>query len=735
MKLFIGANWYFMAAAGLLMTAFVRALKSSAALPYALKALRFSAAALAALVLLRPYAVFYRPSTEKPVLAVLLDASLYMKEGPAAKNSGASKYARASAWLEKYHPQLSGAAVPECYAFATRLYKVDCSSPSAAGSGNGAYAESDLGSALSSLAVGDGGRGAACPDRIWALTDGLSLSGKAPLSPSPGCEKRVDILAVGETGSQRGVAVTDFSGPPFAFAHIPFFFSASARVSGMQGARLELRLKDGAGNTLETRKFTVTGQDEVVVSSFSASAPSVGRTAYTLCAASGPGSACLASKALSVSVIREKLRVMYLAGRPSFEYSFLRDYLKSQSGIDLVSFVILRNPEDMPGVDERELSLIPFPVQEIFLRDISHFDVFILQDFDLRRFAPDGNYAASLAEFVKRGGGLAVIGGPSAFGAGGYSSMEFLNSLLPAEVEKRPDFDVGLEFRVAPAEHTAARIFSGMENEERFWAGAPPLKGANILGPLKPGAKAVFSYKDAAGVENVFSAEKSYGKGRVMAIAGPSTWRWKLMGARELKYSGLYPAFWSRSLAYLDGSLSLEKVALEPLPRSGASRAFRLKVLNANYLPPSDSDAVSVDSTLEGGGKTEPVEFLPSGRGIYEAAFLPAAKGRNRLRVSVKSANGYLGAAEASFDAGSAPGFTPSDEEALKKTAAQLGGGYYRLNLNEGPPAALLKSLPPNREGRAEASRFDPDNSLSVMLLAAALFLSSWILGRFKGLQ
>ncbi len=502
----------------------------------------------------------------------------------------------------------------------------------------------------------------------------------------------------------------------------------------MKDARLELRLKDGAGNTIETRKLTVRGSDEVLVSSFSASAPSVGRTAYTLCAASALGG-CLASKALSVSVIREKLRVMYLAGRPSFEYAFLRDYLKGQSGIDLVSFVILRNPEDMPGVDERELSLIPFPVQEIFLRDISHFDVFILHDFDLRRFAPDGNYSASLAEFVKRGGGLAVIGGPSAFGAGGYGGMEFINALLPAEVEKRPDFDADMEFRVAPAEHTAARIFSGMENEGRFWAGAPALKGANILGPLKPGAKAVFSYKDATGTENVFSAEKSYGKGRVMAIAGPSTWRWKLMGARDLKYSGLYPAFWSRSLAYLDGSLSLEKVTLDSLPRSGASRAFRLKVLNANYLPPADSDAVSVDATLEGGGKTEPVEFLQAGRGIYEAAFLPAAKGRNRLKVSVKSFNGYLGAAEASFDAGSAPGFTPSDEETLKKTAAQLGGGYYRLKPGEGPPEALLKSLPPEREGRTEASRFDPDNSLTVMLLAAALFLAGWILGRFKGLQ
>jgi len=175
-------------------------------------------------------------------------------------------------------------------------------------------------------------------------------------------------------------------------------------------------------------------------------------------------------------------------------------------------------------------------------------------------------------------------------------------------------------------------------------------------------------------------------------------------------------------------------VALESLPRSGQSRAFRLKVLNANYLPPSDSDAVSVDASLEAGGKIVPVDFSGAGRGIYEAAFAPTAKGRNRLRVSVKSGRDYLGSAEAVFEAGEAPAFTPSDEETLKKTAIAFGGAYYRLDPKKGPEE-MLKSLPPERKGRREAFRFDPDGSLAVMLLAAALFFASWILGRLKGLQ
>jgi len=732
MRLFIGSGWYFLAAAGLLMAAFISALKRSSGLPRALKALRFAAAALAALILIRPYAVFYRSAPELPRLSVLLDSSLYMREGKAAKGSGTAKYVQASAWLEKNLPRLKNAANLECYAFSDRLYKTDCSSFSVSGFGSGAYAESDLGGALSSPAVG-GAYGGAGPDRIWVLTDGLSLSGKAPVSPPAGCEKRVDIVSVGETGLPRGIAVTDLSGPPFAFAHIPFSLSGALRVSGLNGSRPELRLKDSGGAVVGTRVLGPVGGDEVLTATFSVSAPTVGRVVYTLCAARSAGAECAASKTFTVSVIREKLRVMYLAGRPSYEYAFLRDYLKSQSGIDLVSFVILRNPEDMPGTNERELSLIPFPVNEIFLRDISHFDVFLMQDFDLRRFAVDGNYVASLADFVKRGGGLGIIGGASAFGGGGYYGMELLGAMLPAEIEKRPDFDENKELRVVPAEHTAARLFPGLENEERFWAGAPLLKGVNTLGALKSGAKAVFTYEDAAsGGKGIFSAEKSYGKGRVMAIAGPSTWRWKMMGAGDLKYSGLYAAFWSRTLAYLDGSLSLDKVSLDGLARSGSSRAFRLKVLNANYLPPGDNDAVSVEAVVEAGGTVSPVDFSPVGRGLYEAAFMPG-KGRNRLKVMVKLGREYLGSAEVVFEAGEASGFVPSDEGILKQTAGLMGGGYYRLDPNKGPDE-LLKNLPPSREGKKESSRFDPDASLVVMLLATALFFATWIVGRLKGL-
>lgn len=736
MSFFIGESWRFMAAAGLALLVFVWALRNSPGIGRGLKALRLAAACLVAFLIIKPSAVLYRAGLEKPRLAVLLDGSVSM-QGPAEKGRAGAKYPAAAAWLKANGAEAAGAARTDCYVFSDRLYRTDCSSP-AADAGGAAYFESDLGQALNGLFEA-GGAEPSGPDRVWVITDGLSLATRGlPRFPAD-LKGRLDLIGVGDAKMPQGVAVTEFSGPGFAIAHIPFGLKAEVRAAGWAGKTLEISLRDRDGAPLGKRTVKISAGEETAVSSFTVSAPSVGPRVYRLCAGapggafgSAQGEPCLAAKDLTVSVIREKLRVMYLAGRPSFEYACLRDFLKSQSAIDLVSFVILRNPEDLPNADERELSLIPFPVNEIFLRDIGHFDVFLMQDFDLRRFAPAPSYAASLSDFVKKGGGLAVIGGPAAFGSGGYGSMDLLDGILPAAVSGKPDFDADRVAQAVPASHPAAGEDARREDAQ-YWRGAPALRGLNAFGPLKPGARAVFTYRTPKGEEGVFVAEKTSGKGRVIAVAGGDTWRWKLGGGRNIKYAGLYSDFWSRLLAYLDGTLDLKKVGLEALPHGGFMRPFRLRVLNDSYVPPGESEGVNIDAALEFNGTSSPVEFEPESKGVYLAQVRPAGYGRHRLKVRVSSGRSFLGSDEAAFEVlRTGPDFVPSDEAGLVRTARENGGNYHKLK--EAKAKDLLKAMPALKPTREEINRFDPGSSRAVMLLLVVLFSAAWILGRLKGL-
>ena len=79
--------------------------------------------------------------------------------------------------------------------------------------------------------------------------------------------------------------------------------------------------------------------------------------------------------------MRDKLRVLLVSGEPHQGERMWRNLLKSDANVDLVHFTILRPPEKGgDGTPINELSLIAFPVADLFGRKI--------KDFDLDHFRP-----------------------------------------------------------------------------------------------------------------------------------------------------------------------------------------------------------------------------------------------------------------------------------------------------------------------------------------------------------
>ncbi|MCB9229059.1 MAG: hypothetical protein H6618_05550 [Deltaproteobacteria bacterium] len=111
-----------------------------------------------------------------------------------------------------------------------------------------------------------------------------------------------------------------------------------------------------------------------------------------------------------IEVMPNTVGVLHLLGSPSWDGRFLRRYLKSEPKYDLISFFILRDPWDQQNSNERELSLIPFPVSRLFNEELPNFKVIVLQNFTLLQFLlPE--YQENLVRFVKNGGGLLFLGG------------------------------------------------------------------------------------------------------------------------------------------------------------------------------------------------------------------------------------------------------------------------------------------------------------------------------------
>ncbi|MEM6961644.1 MAG: vWA domain-containing protein, partial [Myxococcota bacterium] len=120
-----------------------------------------------------------------------------------------------------------------------------------------------------------------------------------------------------------------------------------------------------------------------------------------------------------IRVLRDRLRVLLVAGRPSWDVRFLRAFLKRDPAIDLISFFILRTGSDLTMAAPEQLALIPFPTDELFREHLGSFDVIVFQNFDYGPYQM-AMYLPQIRNYVRRGGAFAMIGGEQSFASGGY---------------------------------------------------------------------------------------------------------------------------------------------------------------------------------------------------------------------------------------------------------------------------------------------------------------------------
>ncbi|MBO0739693.1 MAG: hypothetical protein J2P48_24665, partial [Alphaproteobacteria bacterium] len=132
-----------------------------------------------------------------------------------------------------------------------------------------------------------------------------------------------------------------------------------------------------------------------------------------------------------VNGVRDRLRVLLVSGEPHAGERVWRNILKSDPSVDLVHFTILRPPEKQDGTPIRELSLIAFPIRELFDVKLDQFDLIIFDRYSRRGVIPQA-YLENVARYVRRGGAFLEAAGPS-FGTPLGMSRSPLGAILPAE--------------------------------------------------------------------------------------------------------------------------------------------------------------------------------------------------------------------------------------------------------------------------------------------------------------
>lgn len=253
-------------------------------------------------------------------------------------------------------------------------------------------------------------------------------------------------------------------------------------------------------------------------------------------------------RSLLIEVLANTIGVLHLLGQPSWDGSFLRRYLKSEPKYDLISFFILRDPWDKSPTDERQLSLIPFPVDQLFGVELANFKIVIMQNFSLSRFLQP-EHQSNLVKFVEQGGSLLFIGGPRSLASNDLRDSP-LRRILPFTVDDQDYQPTSFALQFADPSTEARQLASifddwlDMQDELlAFRAG----QGLHQIVPTAHQHTPLLNVRDRHGKESPLALASYPQQGRALWIVSDTFWRLAMTATDRHAYD----KFWHRAMAWL----------------------------------------------------------------------------------------------------------------------------------------------------------------------------------------
>ena len=665
--------------------------------------LRLLAGAMALFFLLEPGLRQLAQVRVKNRLAVLVDRSASM--GFPVHPDGQTRAAAAAEALDRFAPGLEALRdryQVEVLGFSPELAPVSSEALRTPGSGN----RTDLMAALRALKATDTGGSRKLAGAIL-LSDGADnaeLQGGLQTRQSEelgGLGFPVSTVRVGEP-ALVDLAVEAVKVDDFAFVRNAVTVDLELHARGLRGRDVPVVLQR-EGLTVGTRTVHLDQDDQRTPVSFTFTPDQTGRFVYTVGAPVFPGEAVVENNTRSfvLKVIRDRVRVLLVVGRPSWDERFLRGLLKQDPNVDLVSFYILRTSADDTQTrnPERELSLIPFPMEEIFDTKLHTFDVVVFQNFGYAEPALSiASYERNLEQYVAGGGALLVIGGDHAFGEG-RAAYPVLDRALPVDPSGTPAVVEPFKIKLTPdgLRHPVMRVQTTESGTQGSWDELPPASGMNMV-RVKQGATVLLAHPTLKvdGQPAPVLALWDHGRGRAMAMMTDDSWTWAFTARRTGEQNRHYDRFWGNALRWLvrDPDLtSLQISADPPTVEPGHPVGAVVTARQPDYQPAASAE-VRVDLFSIADRRVLQTRTAAAGPdGVARVVFEPVPPGAYKLRATARLGGRDLGEAE---DAVAVRSVGPEMADASVRTelladiARATGGRAYQLPMGGFPDAPLL---------------------------------------------
>ena len=489
-------------------------------------------------------------------------------------------------------------------------------------------------------------------------------------------------VVMGKRSSIKDISIIDVQVTSSTFEDAPVAIHCQLAATGFPAENIVARLLDAEGTVLDTQRPTL-GQALKV--KFEVKPDSLGVSFYTVELGqaeqaegqAGEEEATLANNRRIVAVERRKepYRVLYVAGRPNWEYKFLKRALDDDPQVDLVGLIRIAKREPkfvfkgregeggnplfrgFRGDEEEEGSYDKPILKRLNVKtedelkdgfpknagDLFGYHAIILDDLESAFFMPHQRELIRRA-VSERGAGFMMLGGQESFTRGDYENTP-IAELLPVYLQRSGtvlpvdnlEYDIERDGWLSQW----VRLRKTEADEKDRLEEMPKFRVLNQVDRIKPGASVMASVVGDGNKRMPALVVQRYGHGKSGALLIGDMWRWQMAGKNKNED---LPRAWRQIIRWLVADVP-SRVQLTTKSDSGAAglgRKLVVKARNEEFKPLGFANVEL--SVMPGGDESQAVDLSvdPDGTetGAFESLYIPREEGGYVARAVVRDEDG-----------------------------------------------------------------------------------------------
>ena len=632
---------------------------------------------------------------------------------------------------------------------------------------------------------------------VLLLTDGNATDigdGKPDLTGLP----PVYPVVIGRDEPIKDIALRKLTVQQTAFEDAPVTVQAEVSAAGYAGRTVVAQLLDLDGKKVAEQKQRAPGDSETTNFRLQTRPEKSGVVFYRIRVSaadeqdqfSAPAvsqEATLANNSRAMVADRGggPYRILYVAGRPNWEFKFMNRALAEDDQVQVVGLIRVARREPkfdfrgrpgessnplFRGFDNQSKEDVERYDQPVIVRlntrdaaelaggfpkaaeELFAYHAIVVDDLEADFFTRD--QMALIQRFVsERGGGFLMLGGAETFQQGKYLRTP-VGDMLPVYLDSITESGNATNFHLALTPEgwlqPWARLRNNEADERSRLDAMPPFQIMNHVRDIKPGASVIATVKDDSGKSYPALVIQRFGNGRVGALTLGDFWRW---GLRDEAMHRDFDKAWRQLMRWLVSDVpNRVELRAEALPGSaGETMVLQVRVRDKQFQP-LDNASVSLtvraipDSLQSPVGTNETrisagtnvihltAEPALTEAGLYQATYVSRETGAYLAEASVRDAAGIdVGSAQAGWTADPAADEFRSlkpNRALLESIARDTGGEVIDPTKLDQFVAGL-----PNRKAPITETWSNPLwHRPAVLAFALACFAAEWGLRRRKGM-